>query len=32
LGIEDFQGTFEEDIEIDRLDAVKEFLKCCEMG
>jgi hypothetical protein len=27
-----FQGTFEEDIEIDRLDPAEEFLKCCEVG
>jgi hypothetical protein len=27
-----FQGTFEEDIEVDRLDTADEFLKCGEVG
>ena len=31
-GIEFFQGTFEENIEIDRLDPAEEFLNRGEMG
>jgi len=32
FSIESFQGTFEEEVEIDRPDPAEEFLKCGEVG